>query len=236
MKYLQIKLENDAYFRKGDFPEMHSEYVPGNLTSEPVQRTAAFHIEAHFLQTDTISAVLQFAGEARVCALNFANANVPGGAYTLGGNAQEEALCRASLLYYTIRTVKDFYNANRLHVKPDYTHGMIYSSGVPIIRQNDGTLLDVPQQCDFITCPAVNRTYAKAMFPQDVLDRTMQERITQIILLAAREHPDVLVLGAFGCGVFGNKREVIYPMFEDAINRYLPEDITVIFADPRGIS
>ena len=46
----------------------------------------------------------------------------------------------------------------------------------------------------------------------------------------------MLVLGAFGCGVFGNKREVVYPMFEDAINRYLPEDITVVFADPRGIS
>ena len=245
IRYMAMARENEKIINQGVYEAGREVFH----FASPLSRLEEAEIYGPKVLEEMVSSLSAPLGEGRISVvegdtlaygaegvLNFANAFTPGGGYLYGASSQEEALCRASLLYYTIRTVKDFYNANRLHVKPDYTHGMIYSSGVPIIRQNDGTLLDVPQQCDFITCPAVNRTYAKAMFPQDVLDRTMQERITQIILLAAREHPDVLVLGAFGCGVFGNKREVVYPMFEDAINRYLPEDITVIFADPRGIS
>ena len=37
------------------------------------------------------------------------------------------------------------------------------------------------------------------------------------------------------CGAFGNKREIIYPLFEEAINLYLPEKVKVIFADIKGI-
>lgn len=231
MNRIAIKLENDALFRKGDFPEMHSEVYSG-LPVQEVSRREVFRVSEHLLRTDTISAVLQFRGK-RVCALNFANANFPGGGYVLGGNAQEEALCRASLLYYTIRTAKRYYWRNRLHLLPDYTDDLIYSAHVPVIRDNAGMMLAAPMECDFITSPAVNRTFAKFLFPQNRIDSIMQQRIAQIIALAADKHPDVLILGAFGCGVFGNKRETVYPMFEQAINQYLPDDIQVIFADPK---
>ncbi|MCR5718080.1 MAG: TIGR02452 family protein [Oscillospiraceae bacterium] len=232
MNAFAIKLENDRIFREGSFPEMRSEFAEP-AEPAPVQRSAAFRVSEHTLRTDTISAVLQFAGK-RVCALNFANANFPGGAYILGGNAQEEALCRASLLFYTIRTVKRYYIRNQLHVLPDYTDGMIWSEGVPIIRDNHGNRLEQLVSCDFITCPAVNRTFAKFLFSKNKLDSTMQHRITQIIALAALKQPDILVLGAFGCGVFGNRRETVYRQFEQAINQYLPDTVRVIFADPHS--
>jgi uncharacterized protein (TIGR02452 family) len=231
MNYLQIKLENDRIFREGDFPEMRSA-VYADLTPKAVTRAEPFRVSEHLLQTDTISAVLQYP-DKRVCALNFANANFPGGAYILGGSAQEEALCRASLLYYTIRTAHAYYRRNHLHVLPDYTDGMIYSEHVPVIRDNTGNRLTAPAECDFITCPAVNRTFAKLLMSGKKLDTVMERRITQIIALAAERSPDVLILGAFGCGVFGNRRETVYPMFEQAINRYLPETVEVVFADPR---
>ena len=60
----------------------------------------------------------------------------------------------------------------------------------------------------------------------------MQNRIENIIMLAADHEPDILILGAFGCGMFGNRREVVYPMFEQAINCYISDQIKVIFADP----
>ncbi|MBR2087065.1 MAG: TIGR02452 family protein [Oscillospiraceae bacterium] len=231
MNYLQIKLENDRIFREGDFPEMRSA-VYADLTPKAVTRSGTFRVSEHLLQTDTISAVRQYP-DKRVCALNFANANFPGGAYILGGSAQEEALCRASLLYYTIRTAHAYYRRNHLHVLPDYTDSMIYSEHVPVIRDNTGNRLTAPAECDFITCPAVNRTFAKLLMSGKKLDAVMERRITQIIVLAADRSPDVLILGAFGCGVFGNRRETVYPMFEQAINRYLPETVEVVFADPR---
>ena len=59
----------------------------------------------------------------------------------------------------------------------------------------------------------------------------MEERIENIIKLCALEQPDTLILGAFGCGAFGNKRRDVYPMFEQAINKYLPDTVKIIFAD-----
>ena len=230
MNYMAIKQENDRIFQEHEYPEMRSEYFPGADT-DYVNRSAPFRVDDHMQLTDMISAVLQFRGK-HVCALNFANANVPGGAYTMGGNAQEEALCRASLLYYTIRTASEYYTRNRKHTLPDYTNGMIYSSNVPVIRENNGDMLAEPMLCDFITSPAVNTRVAKLVMSRQKINMTMKNRITQIIALAANKHPDVLILGAYGCGAFGNKRETVYPYFEDAINQYLPEDIEVVFADP----
>ena len=233
MSNLSIKRENDRIFREGNFPEMRSD-VYAELTPKIVTRSEPFHVNEHLIQTDTISAVLQFPGK-RVCALNFANANFPGGAYILGGNAQEEALCRASLLYYTIRKANRYYWRNRLHLLPDYTDCMIYSSHVPVIRDNLGNRLETPVLCDFITSPAVNRTFARFLMSEKKIDLAMQRRIEQIIALAAEKKPEVLILGAFGCGVFGNKREKVYPMFEKSISQYLPYSIKVVFADPKKV-
>lgn len=230
MNYLQIKHENDQLFKDRHYPDMQSE-VFLNPTAQPVQRKSVFQVDQHLICTDTISAILMH-GTGRTIALNFANAMFPGGGYILGGNAQEEALCRASMLFYTIRTAKQYYHANRMHIFPDYTDHMIYSRNVPIIRDNSGDILDSPEYCDFITCPAVNRTFAKFFFSQKKLTLIMENRINKIIQLCALQNPDMLILGAFGCGVFGNRREIVYPLFERAINKYIPDDTAVLFADP----
>ena len=230
MNFLKIKSENDKIFKNNSYPDMQSE-VFQDVTAQSVQRTWEFQISEYLICTDTISAILKY-GRGKTIALNFANAMYAGGGYILGGNAQEEALCRASMLYYTIKTAKTYYHANRLHVLPDYTNHMIYSRNVPVIRDNSGNLLESPEICDFITCPAVNRTFAKFLFSQKKLNLIMEQRIENIIRLCAVHKPDVLILVAFGCGVFGNKREIVYPQFEKAINQYLSDEITIIFADP----
>lgn len=230
MNNLQIKLENDRIFREGSFPEMRSEVVT-ELSGATISGQK-LHVSDCIIKTDTISAILTH-GRGKTIALNFANAMFPGGGYILGGNAQEEALCRASMLYYTIRTAKSYYRRNRLHVLPTYTDAIIYSENVPILRDNSGKLLETPMLCDFITCPAVNRTFARFLFSQKKLDTIMQNRIDKIIQLAAEKQPDTLILGAFGCGVFGNRRETVYPLFESAIARYLPASVKIIFADPK---
>lgn len=202
-----------------------------DISAPPLQRQTMFHVSEHIVPMDTISCILMH-GTGHVIALNFANAMFPGGAYLVGGDAQEESLCRASLLYSSIRTAKTYYRRNRLHVLPDYTHTMIYSPDVPIIRSNDGELLEEQQLCSFITCPAVNRTFARFLFSQKHISAVMAQRITNIIMLAAVKKPDVLVLGAFGCGVFGNRREEVFPLFEQAINRFLPDSVKILFAVP----
>ena len=232
MSNIGIKLENDRIFKNGSFPDMVSETVTELSEPADVNRSKPYTINENTVKETTVQCILGNADDKRVIALNFANAMYAGGGYVLGGNAQEESLCRASLLYYTIKTQKKYYISNRLHVFPDYTDVMIYSENVPVIRSDRGELLEKQLKCDFITCPAVNRSFAKFMMSGKRIDRIMRTRIKRIITLAVMKKPDVLVLGAFGCGMFGNKREKVLPVFEEMINSYVPEDIEVIFAIP----
>lgn len=202
------------------------------VSENTIKREKYYSFSEHIEQVTTIQAILKYSEQKNIIALNFANAMFAGGGYILGGDAQEESLCRASMLYYTIRTQKKYYRANRFHILPDYTDNMIYSRNVPIIRDDSGKLLDNPSKCDFITCPAVNRTFAKFIFTDKKINDKMTVRINKIISLAVSNKPDVIILGAFGCGVFGNKRETVFRIFENAVNSFVPDDIKVIFAVP----
>ena len=115
---------------------------------------------------------------------------------------------------------------------PEYTDIMIYSANVPVIRNDDGTRFETPVLCNFITSPAVRRNVAKYMYSEEKLNHIMYTRIKKIIMLALEKKTDILILGAFGCGLFGNKRETVFPMFEEVINKYVPDSVKVIFAIP----
>ncbi len=200
----------------------------------PVPRN--FDIPSATRRLDTISCVLTLRAEGmtgEIIALNFANAMVAGGGYRVGGDAQEESLCRCSLLYDELIHQKDFYRNHRRRPTPLYSHAMLLSRHVPVIRDMNGTLIDEQFTCSFLTCAAPNRRAAKFLFiPDKVIRRIMQERIQRIIALIAEIKPEAAVLGAFGCGAFGNKRKDVLPMIEGAVRQQLPPEIRVIFAAP----
>ncbi len=231
MNNLEIKRDNDRIFAQGNYPDMKSEYYPGFITERGAWGRK-FKVSEHIRRITTIACVLENAGK-KMIVLNFASAKNPGGGYVTGANAQEESLCRCSMLYYTIRECEEYYSANRNHKGADYTDGMIYSSNVPVIRNDSGELLENPVLCDFITCPAVNRRAAGAYISGEKLNAAMERRIDGITALALSKNPDVVVFGAFGCGVFGNRRETVYPLFEKAIEKYWDGKAEIIFADPK---
>ncbi|MCM1577954.1 MAG: TIGR02452 family protein [Ruminococcus sp.] len=229
MNFLKIKAENDRYFAEHDFPEMVSEYIP-DFTPIKRERRERFSVEENITHESTVECILRNSGKCTVV-LNFANALIAGGGYIMGGNAQEESLCRASMLYYAIKGVNEFYGANRRHMTPDYTDGQIYSRNVPLIRNDSGEMLESPVTCDFITCPAVNRYEAAVLLmPREKTNKIMERRIGKIASPAMSKEPQVIILGAFGCGAFGNRREEVFPMFERAVNRFTDESAEVIFA------
>lgn len=200
---------------------------------EPIQRTKKFSVSDSIIKTDTISCVInlrQAGVTGNITALNFANATVAGGGYVLGADAQEESLCRASLLYYSIKKQNQMYNSNRLCMSALYTDAMIYSRDIDIFRDFNNNLLDAPIKCSFITSPAVNKYFARITNSNEKINDVMQQRIDKIISLAIYQKSEVIVLGAFGCGNFGNKKDDVFLNFENAINKYVPDNIRVIFA------
>lgn len=232
MGYIKIKSENDKIFKNQNFPDMYSETFLNFAEPQKITRNQIFRVSENISPVTTVKAILDNSDCSKIIALNFANAMYAGGGYVLGGNAQEESLCRASMLYYTIKTQKEYYRKNRIHILPDYTDCMIYSGNVPVMRDDSGKLLENPVKCDFITCPAVNRTFAKFMFSDKKITSKMTVRINKIISLSVSKNPDVIILGAFGCGMFGNKRDVIFSIFENTINNLVPDSIKIIFAVP----
>jgi uncharacterized protein (TIGR02452 family) len=100
-----------------------------------------------------------------------------------------------------------------------YSHCAIYSPGVPVIRDDNGRLLDEPIYCAFITAPAVNAGVVLQRNPErrTEIRSTMAERICRVLAIAAAHGHDTLVLGAWGCGVFRNDPQEIAELFRDAL-------------------
>ena len=138
----------------------------------------------------------------RPLALNFANGIQPGGGFLGGARAQEEALCRSSALYQTLLD-DEMYLVHRRRPRPDSTDWAIYSPDVPVFRADDGTALEDPWLLSFITCAA---PYAPSVGQPEAGD-LLKQRIHRVLAIArAYGHPS-LVLGAWGCGAFGNDVE-----------------------------
>ena len=154
----------------------------------------------------------------RPVALNFASAKHPGGGFLTGALAQEESLARSSGLYACLvgNPMYDFHIAQR---NPMYSNYAIYSPDVPVWRDDAGGLLPRPYLCSFITSPAVN---AKVVLARNRSARlrireAMRQRTGKVLKVAAMHGHEALVLGAWGCGVFGNDSLEIAELFHRAL-------------------
>lgn len=170
------------------------------------------------LNADSIDAALSLSSKTAATAphpnpkpvliLNMANAYHSGGGWEQGALAQEEALCYRSSLSFTLKI--SFY--------PIPEFGGIYSPTVVVIRESMGqghNLLDLtkPEDLPVVSCvsvaairdPDIVRDTAGRERYRRSRDRdTMKEKMRVVLRIAAMTKHRVLVLGALGCGAFGN--------------------------------
>jgi len=165
-------------------------------------------------------------------ALNFASAYHPGGGFRSGSRAQEESLAWSSGLYHCI-VGHPMYAYNEANRSPLYSDWLLYSPAVPVFREADGALLAEPYACAFITAPAVNAKAVLGRDPtrRDEIRQVMGRRIDRVLAAAAHHGHTAIVLGAWGCGAFGNAPEDIAAAFRDALGgRHEGRFASVIFA------
>jgi uncharacterized protein (TIGR02452 family) len=135
----------------------------------------------------------------RPLALNFANGVEPGGGFLRGARAQEEALCRSSALVLTL-CADPMYDAHRRDAPHESSDWVILSENVPVFRSDDGRSLEPPWLLSFATCAAPFATDVGQPRSADLL----RARIHRVLAVARAYGYDTLVLGAWGCGAFGN--------------------------------
>lgn len=169
----------------------------------PIKNNTTFSV----LNAATTEALLQCVsnGYEDIGILNFASAKNPGGGFLNGSMAQEESLALSSGLYDTQLKNKRFYEQNRKCKSMCYTDYAIYSPDVVFFRDAKFHLLQTPVTASTLTIPAVNMKQVIAK-KEDVKKskEQMYNRMKLALLGLASQGNKTIILGAFGCGVFGN--------------------------------
>ena len=198
----------------------------------------------------TLEAAGPYAREGRrVCALNFASFVQPGGGVKKGAGAQEESICRISTLFPALDdkdTAGPFYEKHRAIAEQNKESGRdfmeyrrnrddcIYTPGVIVFRKDTHDCELMPEEdwyeTDIITCAAPDLRNAWQMPDSSELYSVIESRVLKVIQAAACHQAEVLILGAFGCGVFRNPPEMVASAFETVLKQYGPYFATVEFA------
>lgn len=186
-----------------------------DMTKSEHDCTCTYQIKSY----GTVDALFDNIRNGKVAILNFASSKNPGGAFMDGAKTQEENICHHSNLYTELTKYMDFYEYNRENQKKSlYSDGIIYSNNIVFFRRNFNNVK--PVFGDVITCAAPNRGAALGKWvKEEAIEQTMTRRLEQIFNVAVEHSVEVLVLGAFGCGVFRNKVEFVasemYRLLED---------------------
>lgn len=188
-------------------------------------------ISVDVIKMTTDAAIYKYGDDC--CALNFASYKYPGGGFIKGAMAQEEALCHVSTLFNVISSSKfeKEYEYNRHHLNNSlYSNWALYSPNIVFINDNE-----YETWCNIITCPSPNlKSYIENYNGQfdNNYKNILKSRLKYILDIAQYMHEHTLILGAFGCGVFGNDPNVVASLFKELLNSGYYTFTKVIFAIP----
>lgn len=197
--------------------------------------------------TDSVSAIIKASNELldksenggkvgkdgkkeKIAVLNFASYKHAGGMFLQGSSAQEESLCHESNLYNILTSFKNtYYKTNSLYTYDNlYLDKALYTPNVVFERDNKAYL------CDVITCAAPNKKagqqYCNVTDEQN--SKALRSRIKFVLDIAEYEKVDVLILGAYGAGVFGQDPTEVAKTFVHYLRNNNYSFKYVVFAVP----
>lgn len=156
--------------------------------------------------------------EKPVLLLNFANPHRPGGGIRSRPGTQEEHLCVKTTLLCSLESEESwpFYQRNLDCGTQAQTDTILYSPNTVVIRNPDLSLREDPFSVAVMT---VSAPVASRMEPEELdgLETILRRRIYGMIRSAIEEDYTRLVLGAWGCGNFGNDPELVARLFHQIL-------------------
>jgi uncharacterized protein (TIGR02452 family) len=204
-------------------------YLPGQDAAPPVE-TGGVAPVIEVTNQSSLSASRRL-GKDAAC-LVFASARKPGGGFLNGAQAQEESIARVSALYACQTSVPQFYTIHREERDLRYTDRVIYSPRVPVFRDEDGTLLEEPYLVSFLTAAAPNlgAILTSQLAAAGSVPGVLAARARRVLEVAAAHGHRALVLGAWGCGVFGNDAATVARIFAEHLGQTAGWFDHVVFA------
>lgn len=168
----------------------------------------------------------------KVLALNLASTQEPGGGFDEGVGSQEEELCWRSDLGGMMDHLKHTLQLENPEVW-NLNVQTLYTPGVTVFRSSPNyALMQKPFQVSVLSSAAVpypKLAESKYANPED--ENAMRKRIYNQLYIAEQEGHDALVLGAFGCGAFGNPATVVAKIYQETIDAFFKDKFEkIVFA------
>lgn len=193
------------------------------LAPEPFDGLPHSAADIKVVNADSFEAALSFR-DTKCLVLNFSNAFTPGGGVENGASTQEESLCRCSSLYASITSEKasEVYKNNNEEAEKNRpeTDAIIISPKVSVFCNRKFDKLPKPFVTAVMTCPAVDRSFSfRKLFGSDSKKaaETMRRRVRFMLSAAADGGYKDLILGAWGCGDFGNSPVDVAGYFHEVL-------------------
>ncbi|HOB26413.1 MAG TPA: TIGR02452 family protein [Bacilli bacterium] len=172
-------------------------------------RLTMFKDIVNIINTDSVSAVVEYSKLGKTCVLNMASYKRPGGGVYNGARAQEECLFRCSNLIHVVPN--SFY--------PLEENESLYTKDAIFFKDNNYEYME-PITCDVVTISAINLNENAKYDPvQNIKDyrNVTKNKIRLMVSLAAQNGVKNLILGAWGCGVFKNDPKTMAQYFSEVL-------------------
>ena len=191
-------------------------YLPDEPLQPDTARNPAPRVEV--TGETSLAAARRIGGQPAL--LVFASARNPGGGFRTGARAQEEDIARASALHACLAAAPAYYAHHRAEPDLRYSDRVIYSPAVPVFRDDTGELLEQPYPVAMLTAAAPNLRAIHTNQPQlaATVPGILRQRALRVLRVAAAHGHRQLVLGAWGCGVFGNTTTEVANAFHIALH------------------
>jgi len=233
-KRIDLKEEMEQSIQKSDLitpkqgEQLLEDYKGNTLTEEKQLSREYFRVE----MISTVDAIWELTkeGQKEIGVLNFASAKHPGGGFLNGAMAQEESLAASSTLYKTLTAHEEYYSKNRSYPSMTYTDYGIYSPDVLFFRDGNFQLTDGFTKASVLTLPAVNmRQILQKGEDIENAKRVMKRRMHLSLAIFAKQKAKHLILGAYGCGVFGNDPKEVANWWKNLLEEGMAQYFDSIF-------
>lgn len=188
-------------------------HVPEDLPTYPVV--------IEIVDIDTLLMAADFVADGlNPLVLNMASCFKPGGGVRSGKTAQEEEIFRRTNAWLT--HYYEWYQNEEIRKGRLDDNEVVFSPEVTVVKDENNKVLDEPFSFGMLAVPAIRkpRTDRNGDYRYESDCDTMYYKIEAIFKIAIAHGHDSLILGALGCGAYGNPVHQVVAMFKEHCDKY----------------
>lgn len=208
------KLKNNEITQKAKFIDLNK-YLNVKLKFNNVKSNGGIS----FLKGNTVENLLLLKNKDRPLILIFGSAYKPGGGVLNGAKAQEEDISRHTTFYFQVKDNNEFYGLT--HKDYNYSDYALYVEKGLMLTDIYNIKLKEYKEVSFITIAAPNLSAFrknKININEDDIYKIYKRRLQSFFNFAELKGYKEVIVGPWGCGVFGLSVEKTAFIFKDIMN------------------